>query len=302
MGALSHPEAPQVKAGIGVLRCQTLRMPAAVATLGTILAALSSVFGAATLPARPANDPAQLASELNLAQATIDARTGALADVASAGRFEQQAADQLFASSAPERRATFRLLDRRAADAVSADLDAASALAVLHTPRRALPPWRIIQPPTPNTLLGYFRSAQARFGIPWQYLASIELIETTFGRIDGLSVAGAEGPMQFMPATWAAYGRGDVHNPRDAIFGAARYLAANGAPVNMADAIYHYNLSRDYVRAVEDYAAWMQADPRAYYGYYAWQVIYVYGRHRVILPAGFPTVRPIPLALLGPGR
>ncbi len=107
--------------------------------------------------------------------------------------------------------------------------------------------------------------------------------------------------MQFMPATWAAYGRGNVHNPRDAIFGAARYLSANGAPADMPDAIYHYNLSRYYVRAVEDYAARMRADPRAYYGYYSWQVIYVYGHRRVILPVGFPKVRPIPLPLPGHG-
>ncbi len=36
--------------------------------------------------------------------------------------------------------------------------------------------------------------------MPWYYLAAINLIETRMGRIDGLSTAGAQGPMQFLPA------------------------------------------------------------------------------------------------------
>ena len=92
-----------------------------------------------------------------------------------------------------------------------------------------LPAWRIIAPAPPATLLGYYQEAEATFGVPWQYLAAINLVETGMGRITGLSVAGAQGPMQFMPATWEAFGDGgDVHNPRDAILGAARYLAHNG--------------------------------------------------------------------------
>src|SRR5205807_4121333 len=169
------------------------------------------------------------------------------ADVAAAGRFEQLAVIELVRETGAARRQILSLLDRPAALAIRTDLDAATALARLHTPRHALPRWRIIQPPPPQTLFGYFTAAQRRFGVRWEYLAAIELIETTFGRIDGLSVAGAEGPMQFMPATWAAYGRGNVHNPHDAIFGAARYLVANGAPGDITDAIYHYNLSTDYV-------------------------------------------------------
>jgi hypothetical protein len=134
--------------------------------------------------------------------------------------------------------------------------------------------------------------------VPWQDLAAIELIETDFGRVVGLSVVGAEGPMQFMPATWAEYGRGNVHEQRDAISAAARYLAANGAPSDMPGAIYHYNPSSDYVRAVRAYAARMSADPKAFYGYYYWQVILARAGGRVVLPIGFPKVRPTPLAQL----
>ena len=163
----------------------------------------------------------------------------------------------------------------------------------MNQPRKSLPPWRIIEPPGPQTLLGYFKAAQARFHVPWQYLAAIELVETQFGRVRGLSTAGAEGPMQFLPATWARYGRGNVNDPRAAIEGAARYLTANGAPQDMPDALLHYNPSRDYVTAVRDYATRMRADARAYYGYYWWQVFYTRRGRTFILPTGFPKVRPV---------
>lgn len=101
--------------------------------------------------------------------------------------------------------------------------------------------------------------------------------------------------MQFMPATWAAYGTGNVHDQRDAIFAAARYLVANGAPADMPGAVYHYNLSPDYVAAVRAYAGRMKADPRAFDGYYYWQVILARGGGLVILPVGFPHVHPVPL-------
>ena len=54
--------------------------------------------------------------------------------------------------------------------------------------------------------------------------------------------------MQFMPATWAAYGLGgDIADPRDAILGAANYLHANGAPGDETRALYRYNPSSHYV-------------------------------------------------------
>src|SRR5438552_17347412 len=77
--------------------------------------------------------------------------------------------------------------------------------------------------------------------------------------------------MQFMPATWASYGRGDVNNPRDAILAAGRYLHAHGAPQNMTGAIYAYNPTWLYVRAVQLYAKHMFDDPHASLGHYNWQ-------------------------------
>jgi membrane-bound lytic murein transglycosylase B len=95
------------------------------------------------------------------------------------------------------------------------------------------------------------------------------------GRIKGDSSAGAQGPMQFIPSTWAIYGRGgDITSNRDAIYAAARYLRATGAPSDMARALRAYNNSARYVRAVTAYAQQIEADERAYLGYHAWQVYY----------------------------
>jgi membrane-bound lytic murein transglycosylase B len=79
--------------------------------------------------------------------------------------------------------------------------------------------------------------------------------------------------MQFIPATWASYGRGgDVEDPRDAILGAARFLAAGGAATDPRQALYRYNPSPLYVTAVSRYAHRIAADPRAFYAFYAWEV------------------------------
>src|ERR671918_212928 len=87
------------------------------------------------------------------------------------------------------------------------------------------------------------------------------------------SWAGALGPMQFLPSTWRAYGLGgNVHDPRDAILGAANYLRASGAPRDYRRALYAYNPSSSYVEAVVRYAEGMRRDRRAFYAYYSWQV------------------------------
>jgi hypothetical protein len=71
--------------------------------------------------------------------------------------------------------------------------------------------------------------------------------------------------MQFLRSTWRAYGLGgDVHDPHDAILGAANYLHANGAPRDYRRALYRYNPSGAYVDAVLRYARWIRADARAF--------------------------------------
>jgi membrane-bound lytic murein transglycosylase B len=79
--------------------------------------------------------------------------------------------------------------------------------------------------------------------------------------------------MQFMPASWAAYGLGgDVHDPRDAILGAANYLAAAGARNDERKALYGYNHSSRYVDAVLRYTRTIARDPRRFLVYYSRQV------------------------------
>ncbi|HEX4816080.1 MAG TPA: lytic transglycosylase domain-containing protein [Nonomuraea sp.] len=102
-------------------------------------------------------------------------------------------------------------------------------------------------------------------GLPWTVLAAIGKIESDHSRSRAVGVAsgenhaGAGGPMQFLSSTWAAYGvdgdRDGVisrYSPPDAIFGAARYLCANGAgqPSGLASAIFAYNHADWYVRQV----------------------------------------------------
>lgn len=150
-----------------------------------------------------------------------------------------------------------------------------------------LPEWRIETAPSVHDLMTYYREAEAEFGVPWYYLAAINLVETRMGRIRGDSYAGAQGPMQFMPATWDAYGEGDINNARDAILAAGRYLRATGAPTRMERAIWWYNHDNEYVDAVMKYGEVMRDDARAFRGYHGWQVYYVTANGTLLLPEGW---------------
>jgi membrane-bound lytic murein transglycosylase B len=121
-----------------------------------------------------------------------------------------------------------------------------------------------------DTLLGYYRGAGAQFGIDWTVLAAINFIESDFGRTLGPSAAGAMGPMQFLPTTWAEVGGGgDIMSPHDSIVAAARYLRRGGAPGDYTGALHAYNHDADYVESVQRFAAAIRADPlwlaRLYY-------------------------------------
>jgi membrane-bound lytic murein transglycosylase B len=124
-----------------------------------------------------------------------------------------------------------------------------------------------------DRLLAHYRAAQRRFRVGWHVLAAVNLVETAFNKLRNDSVAGAQGPMQFIPSTWRAYGMGgDIHDPRDAIMGAANYLRASGAPGDYRRALYAYNPSSLYVSGVLNHARRIARDRRAFYEYYAWQV------------------------------
>jgi murein DD-endopeptidase MepM/ murein hydrolase activator NlpD len=110
-------------------------------------------------------------------------------------------------------------------------------------------------------LLALWRDAGAAYGVPWEVLAAINKIESDFGRNMGPSSAGALGWMQFMPSTWMRWGldaSGDgvanPWNPEDAIYAAARYLAAAGAHDDLDRAIFAYNHAQWYVNDVLELA------------------------------------------------
>ena len=138
-------------------------------------------------------------------------------------------------------------------------------------------------------LRGYYRAAQRRFGVAWNVLAAVNFVETAFNKLRNSSTAGAQGPMQFIPATWRRYGLGgNVHDPHDAILGAANYLHANGAPGNYRRALYHYNPSGVYVDAVLRYASMIRSEPRAFYMLYSRQV-FVRTPHGLVRLTGPPS-------------
>lgn len=243
-----------------------------------------------------ASEPAGLAAQLTAAEHAVRDETVTGPALAEAGHLQQVAYSRL--ADSPE------WLDAVLAEvppplhtAVHRNLGASLELRRLSgTPPTSLPSWEIVAPEPAETLLGHYREAEGVFAVPWQYLAAIHLVETRMGRIRGTSSAGAQGPMQFMPATWAQYGEGDVHANRDAILAAGRYLSARGAPADMPRALYAYNNSNRYVRAVAYYADVMRDDPRAYRGYYSWQVYYAQPGGPVWLPEGYPALPAMPPA------
>jgi hypothetical protein len=122
----------------------------------------------------------------------------------------------------------------------------------------------------PVFLLPIYKAAAVQYGVPWQILAAINEIETNYGTDLSVSSAGAEGWMQFMPATWLQYGvdaldagYADPYNPVDAIFAAARYLRAAGAATNLRGAILAYNHSEEYADSVMLRAKLISTYPKA---------------------------------------
>jgi Transglycosylase SLT domain len=122
----------------------------------------------------------------------------------------------------------------------------------------------------PPDYLRLYRAAGARYGLDWAILAGIGRVECDHGRDPdpsctregAVNSAGAGGPMQFLASTWATYGvdgngdgRRDRWDPADAIYGAADYLHASGAPGNYRSAIFAYNHVGWYVAEVQRWAA-----------------------------------------------
>lgn len=265
----------------------------------------SATTGTATEPTetpepRRARTARAVAAQIEAAERAIDDPGTRPADLARAGR-AQQLGYRVLATRPDWDRRVRALVPRWVRPLVAANVASRREFRSMHGElSRTLPAWRIVRPAPARELLRHYREAERRFGVDWEFLAAINLVETGMGRIRGTSVAGAQGPMQFMPATWAAYGVGDVRDPRDAVLGAGRYLDAmgyrSGDRVAVDRALYRYNNHPAYVRGVRLLAEVMQQRPRAYLGYHAWEVYYLTARGEVLLPVGYAEQQPVPVA------
>ena len=176
-----------------------------------------------------------------------------------------------------------RLLPAALAHDVTDDVLAHRELARL-TPPRPLSAFRPGPAAAAAKLRAWYAEGERRSGVSWQLLAAVNFVESDFGRMRETSVAGAQGPMQFMPSTWASYGRGNIHDPHAAILGAARFLRAAGAATDEQAALYRYNPSWAYVDAVERYAGRIRRSLRAFAQYYSRPLV-------VRTPAGYRRLR-----------
>jgi soluble lytic murein transglycosylase-like protein len=244
-----------------------------------------------------AEDPAGLAEQLEAAETVIRDDTSSDPEVAQSARL-QQVAYRTLAARPQWHEAVIAALPAELREAAQLNIDARLEFSSMNTnPPPEVPAWRIVPPAPADELVGYYREAEDELGVEWEYLAAINLVETGMGRIRGDSSAGAQGPMQFIPSTWARFGEGDIQDPHDAIFAAARYLAHNGGGEgNIDGALFNYNNDVRYVRGVTAYAQVIQADPDAYRGFHQWQVWYASAAGDLVLPEGYHRTAPQPAA------
>ncbi len=167
------------------------------------------------------------------------------------------------------------------------------------SPPKMMPAWRIINPEPLSRLLAFYRKAEASTGIEWEVLAAVNLVESGMGRIDGVSVSNAMGPMQFLPTTWNEPGigmGGDIHDPHDSIQAAARYLVRRGGLDDIKKGLWGYNNSNFYVKAVLQYADLLKEDPRSFVGLYHWEIHYKVNEGDLWLPVGYSQNRQKPIS------
>jgi membrane-bound lytic murein transglycosylase B len=294
--APSAEHEPRATTSTGTAAAETAAPPATATSTTAQTTTTTEAVDVSTLrPPEPAGDPAGLARQIADAEAVLRTDGAAEAEVVTAALAQQVAYRQL--GDHPEWDAEVQAALPPALRPVAESHAAArrDLRALTGRPTTEMPAWRIVAPEPAADLVGWYQEAEAEFGVPWQYLAAINLVETAMGRIRGTSVAGAQGPMQFMPATWEAYGEGDVNDPRQAIRGAARYLTANGAPDDMAGALWHYNHSDRYVRAVQRYADLMVEHPGAYAAFHGWGVWYWTTAGDLYLPVGWEALEREPV-------
>jgi len=254
-----------------------------IARASAFFCALVVVVGAA---AAPPSDNAPIPTEPEPLARTLVQTTAALEHAIGDWNPKSTAAPQAVVLQALYQQRIYRLLTRDSGLAtrtlalvprdlakVSRDLLAAQRELYRLTPPIGVQTIKVTRPRPAPQLLSYYREAQHRFKVPWNVLAAVNFVETKFGKLRSASAAGAQGPMQFMPATWGRYGLGgNVQDAHDAILGAANYLQASGAPQDLRNALHHYNPSSAYVDAVLRYTRRIGADRTMFYALYSWQV------------------------------
>jgi len=249
-----------------------LAYAAAIVTLA--LPAVAGPPPRAPIPDRPAALAAAFVRTTNELHAALGGWRGTSqppAEVTLPALYQQRI-ERLLSRNEPLGRAVITRLPPQLAAHFSDDVIAHRELARLTPPLR-LDAIRIGRSPPAARLRAYYAEAQRRFGVPWSLLAAVNFVESHFGRVRSASAAGAQGPMQFLPSTWRRYGLGgDIHDPHDAILGAANYLHAAGVRRNPRRALYAYNPSSAYVDAIQRYSRWIARDRFAYLTYYSWQV------------------------------
>lgn len=242
-----------------------------------------------------ASDPAQIAEGLVIDERTLRNPSMSEVELHAAAR-RQQAAYRAIGYHPEWDSITRPLIPADLLQVYELNVDARRQLTSMAEIRDTIPAWHIVAPAPADDLLAYYREAEAASGVGWNYLAAINLIETRLGSVVGPSSAGAQGPMQFLPSTFAAYGDGsDIYSPRDSIMAAGRYLAANNFASDPDAAIYRYNHASQYVQAVKDYAAVLAADPAAFTGYYRWEVYLKTVDGDLLLPIGYASDSPVPV-------
>ncbi|WP_327085019.1 lytic murein transglycosylase [Nonomuraea sp. NBC_01738] len=257
---------------------QANSVPSVRASGGAGQAAKPESGGTADAPAAEAKLP----SGATAVAAAIRKNTAALYEAVDAGSadvplyalYQQRVYRMLARNRALSAQVTAKLAKPLAAEAAD-NITAVSKLLSMARPITAAQraKIRLARPEPAKRLRAHMVAAEKRFGVEWEVLAAIMLVETRFGRVRSSSSTGAQGPMQFMPGTWKQYGLGgDVHDARDAVLAAANYLKASGAPRDYRKAVFAYNHDTRYVDAVLAHARQMKRDPRSFHAYYNWQV------------------------------
>jgi soluble lytic murein transglycosylase-like protein len=222
------------------------------------------------LAATIASNTTIMHSQIDQWRATADTRVGSTPlEITNRGTFHQRLHLRLSQSPRLFRRVVVLLPPKLAADARDLYIALRSLRRLAGGSARSRIRYGAALPA--GRLLELYGNAQRRFRITKRILAAVNLVETRFNRLRNNSSAGARGPMQFMPATWRAYGMGgNVRDPEDAILGAANYLRASGAPRRNRRALYAYNRSRLYVEGVARYSRVMGRDPHSFYVLHSW--------------------------------